>query len=92
MSTIDTKGYLFMKYPLCNSLDFFNVHKARFIIPYCYYTGLPSKSVQHQHQLIVTQYTLSIYPSVPNQLMRTLFEARPVCKVCIQGIMKRAVM
>ena len=30
------------------------------------------------HQLIVTQYAISIYPSVHNQLIRTLFDARPV--------------
>ena len=31
---------------------------------------------QRSHQLIMTLYTLSIYSSVHNQLMRTLFEGR----------------
>ena len=33
---------------------------------------------KRSHQLIVTLYTESIYPSVHNHLMRTIFEGRPV--------------
>ena len=35
-------------------------------------------------QLIVTLLTLSIHPFVHNQLIRTLFEARPV----VEGVIK----
>ena len=38
-------------------------------------------AVPGSDQLIVTLFTLSVYPSVHNQLIRTIFKGRPVCQL-----------
>ena len=38
-------------------------------------------AVPGSDQLILTLFTLSVYPSVHNQLIQTIFKGRPVCQL-----------
>ena len=58
------EGTIFKKSPVCSN---------GLCLDYKYRPSLEKRS----HQLIVTLYTISMNPSVHNQLMRTFFEGQP---------------